>query len=80
MKKGRDSGFIEAKVEQNEKMNNKNRDDMAKGEEIKDMEVEGEVSTSGVNLVAEGVIIPPEGEGDIMESFEIEAGLIDFDP
>lgn len=53
---------------------------MAKGEEIKDMGVEGEVSTSDVNPVAEGVIIPPEGEGDIMESFEIEAGLIDFDP
>ena len=49
-------------------------------DEMNDLAVEGEVLKSENGAVVEGVVIPPDKDGDNMESFEIEAGLVDFDP
>lgn len=57
-----------------------NRNNVVSVEEMKDMAVEGEVLKSVNGPVVEGVIIPPDEDGNTMESFEIEAGLVDFDP
>lgn len=53
---------------------------MVNGDEMNNIAIEGEVIKSESGGVIEGVIIPPDKDGGSMESFEIEAGLVDFDP